>query len=512
LNIDAILTGFELIMTPVSLGLIFMSVLLGVVIGALPGLSSTMAVALLLPFTIGMEPVVAISMMAALYCAGTFGGSITAILINAPGAPPAVATALDGYPMAQRGEAGRALGIAAISSVCGGLLSLVAFIIAAPLLSKVALSFRPQEYFALTLFGLSMLAAISGKSAPRNLISGMFGVLVSVVGIHLVTGVERFTFGTNFLYDGIDFVPVLIGVFAIAELLKQADARDAAIERIKDVAIRLPGMEDMRRIWKTILRSSAIGTIVGILPAEGTTVAAIMGYNEAKRWSKTPEEFGKGCIEGVAGPEAANNAGTSGAMVPTLALGIPGSGTTAVILAALIMHGFRPGPFLMRETPEILYAIFIAMLIANFAFLFIGLAGAKVFSMITLIPRTFLWPAVFCFSIVGAYAYQQQMFDVWVMLISGLIGFVAMRHGFGPAPFVMGLVLGGLLEKNWSQSMIIFDSNWLLFFNSWIGNLFFALTALSLLSPVIGMLYRRARRRGQGATATAGRAPLPPGD
>ncbi|MEQ3749202.1 MAG: tripartite tricarboxylate transporter permease, partial [Celeribacter sp.] len=350
MNIDAILLGFELIMTPVSLGLIFMSVLLGVVIGALPGLSSTMAVALLLPFTIGMEPVVAISMMAALYCAGTFGGSITAILINAPGAPPAVATALDGYPMAQRGEAGRALGIAAISSVSGGLLSLVAFIIAAPLLSKVALSFRPQEYFALTLFGLSMLAAISGKSAPRNLISGMFGVLISVVGIHLVTGVERFTFGTNFLYDGIDFVPVLIGVFAIAELLKQADARDAAIERIKDVAIRLPGMADLRRIWKTILRSSAIGTIVGILPAEGTTVAAIMGYNEAKRWSKTPEEFGKGSIEGVAGPEAANNAGTSGAMVPTLALGIPGSGTTAVILAALIMHGFRPGPFLMRET------------------------------------------------------------------------------------------------------------------------------------------------------------------
>lgn len=504
MNPDAILTGISLIMTPTSLGLILFSVVAGVMVGALPGLSSTMAVALLLPFTIGMDPIVAISMMSALYCAGTFGGSITAILINAPGAPPAVATALDGYPMAQKGEAGRALGIAAVSSVTGGLLSLIVFIIAAPLLAKVALSFRPQEYFALTLFGLSMLAAISGKSAPRNLIAGMFGVLVSMIGIHLVTGVERFTFGTSFLYDGIDFVPVLIGVFAIAELLKMAQSPDDELERVKKVAIKLPSLADFRKVWKTILRSTGIGTIVGILPAEGTTVAAIMGYNEAKRWSKTPEEFGKGCIEGVAGPEAANNAGTSGAMVPTLALGIPGSGTTAVILAALIMHGFRPGPFMMTENPQILYAIFTAMFIANLLFLFIGLAGAKFFSMITLVPRTFLWPSVFCFAVVGAYAYQQQMFDVWVMLISGLVGFVALRHGFGPAPFVMGLVLGYLLENNWSQAMIIFDSDWTMFFQSWIANFFFLLTVLSLASPFIGSAVKAVRGRGKVADSTMG--------
>lgn len=505
MDIDSIVTGVNLILTPTSLFLILFSVLIGVTIGALPGLSSTMAVALLLPFTLGMDPIVAISMMAALYSAGTFGGSITAILINAPGAPPAVATALDGYPLAQRGEAGRALGVAAISSVSGGLISLVIFIFAAPALAAVALSFRPQEYFALTLFGLSMLAAISGKSAPRNLISGMLGVLVSVIGIHLVTGVERFTFGTTWLYDGIDFIPVLIGVFAISEMLKQSRAPEEAIERVKKLAIKLPGRDDMRRIWVTILRSSGIGTIIGILPAEGTTVAAIMGYNEAKRWSKHPEEFGKGSIEGIAGPEAANNSGTSGAMVPTLALGIPGSGTTAVILAALIMHGFRPGPFLMRETPEILYAIFVAMLIANFAFLFIGLAGARVFSMITLIPRTFLWPSVFIFAVVGAYAYQQQMFDVWVMLIAGLVGFIGLRHGFGPAPFVMGLVLGDLLEKNWSQAMLIFDSQWTMFFHSWIANLFFLLTALSLSSPIVGPWLRsKWRSRAKGAAQESG--------
>lgn len=485
MDISAILTGVELIVSPMSMLLIFVSVVIGVLVGALPGLSSSMAVALLLPFTIGLNPVLAISMMAALYCAGTFGGSITAILINTPGAPPAVATSFDGYPLAQRGEAGRALGMAAVASVIGGMFSLVVFIIAAPLLAAIALKFRPQEYFALTLFGLSMLAAISGKSALRNMISGALGVLVSTVGIALVTGIERFTFGLPVLYDGIDFVPVLIGIFAISELLSQSQAVDRAKERIRSVALRLPSREDFRRCRATIARSSVIGTLIGILPAEGTTVAAIMGYNEAKRWSKNKEEFGKGAIEGVAGPEAANNAGTGGAMVPTLALGIPGSGTTAIILAALMMHGLRPGPYLMRETPEFLYAIFTAMLIANFMFLFVGLAGVKLFSLITLIPRTFLWPAVFVFALIGAYAYRQAPIDVWVMLISGIIGFFGLRHGFGPAPFVMGLVLGGLLEKSWSQAMIIFDGNWLLFFQSPISNLFFVLAALSLLGPFI---------------------------
>jgi putative tricarboxylic transport membrane protein len=482
---EAILAGIGLILDPLGIALIFLSVVIGVVIGALPGLSSTMAVALLLPFTIGLEPALAISMMAALYCAGTFGGSITAILINTPGAPPAVATALDGYPMAQRGEAGRALGMAAVASVIGGVFSLLVFIVAAPLLAAIALKFRPQEYFALTLFGLSMLAAISGRSALRNLIAGVAGLLVSTVGIHLVTGVERFTFGSTGMYDGIDFVPVLIGLFAIGEMLNQSQILDVVHERVRTVAVRLPSRADFRRCWGTILRSCGIGTFIGILPAEGTTVAAIMGYNEAKRWSKNKHEFGHGAIEGIAGPEAANNAGTGGAMVPTLALGIPGSGTTAIILAALMMHGLRPGPFLLRETPEFMYAIFTAMLLANFMFLAIGLPGAKLFALITLIPRTFLWPSVFVLSMVGAYAYRQTMFDVWVMLIAGLIGFVALRHGFGPAPFVMGLVLGGLVERSWSQAMIIFDSAWWRFFESPICNLFFALTALSLLGPYL---------------------------
>ncbi len=492
---DAMIQGLVLIADPFNILLVFCGVLVGVMVGALPGLSSPMAVALLLPFTVGLEPIPAIAMLASLYCAGTFGGSITAILINAPGAPPAVATAFDGYPMAKRGEAGRALGLAAVSSVAGGVFSLLVFLVATPLLAKIALSFQPPEYFALAVFALSMLASISGKSSIRNLIAGAAGVLIGTIGIHLTTGVERFTFGFSELTDGIHFVPVLIGLFAMGELLSQSQALDVVVERISSLVIRLPGRDDLNKVKGTILRSSLIGTFIGILPAEGSTVAAIMGYNEAKRFSKHKEEFGHGAVEGIAGPEAANNAAAGGAMVPTLALGIPGSGTTAIILAALIMHGFRPGPYLMNQTPHFIYAIFGAMLMANFMFLAIGLAGAKVFSRITLIPRTLLWPSVFVFSMIGAYSFSSSLFDVWVMLVSGILGFVMLRHGFGPAPFVMGLILGGLVEEKLSQSMIIFDNNWLMFLERPIVLLFFALTLISLFWPYISRAIQRIASR-----------------
>jgi len=485
------LQGLSLLADPFNILMIFIAVLIGVCVGALPGLSSPMAIALLLPFSLSLEPVPAIAMMAALYCAGTFGGSITAILINAPGAPPAVATAFDGYPMAQRGEAGRALGLAAVSSVTGGIFSLIIFLFAAPLLAKVALSFRPQEYFALAIFALSMLATISGKSSIRNLISGAFGVLLGTVGIHLTTGVERFTFGFNDLTEGISFIPVLIGLFAMGELLNQSQSLGKAYDRITSIVVKLPSMRELIELKGTILRSCCLGTFIGILPAEGSTVAAIMGYNEAKRFSKKKEEFGTGTPEGIVGPEAANNAATGGAMVPTLALGIPGSGSTAIILAALIMHGFRPGPHLIQNTPHFVYAIFGAMLLANIMFLVIGLSGAKLFARVTLIPRAFLWPSVFVFSLVGSYAFASSIFDVWTMLFAGIFGFVIARHGFGAAPLVMGLILGGLVEENLSRSMIIYDNNWLRFFESWIVDLFFALTVLNLTWPLIMKIRKR---------------------
>lgn len=418
-----------------------------------------MAVALLLPFSLYLEPIPAIALLSALYCAGTFGGSITAILINAPGAPPSVATAFDGYPMALKGEAGRALGMAAFASTTGGIFSVIVLLFAAPLLARVAYGFGPPEYFALAVFGLSMLSTIGGESPLKNLIGGCLGLMIATVGVDLTTGVDRFVFGVPELYDGIDFIPVLIGLFAITEILNQAGNLGAKLESIGVSASRLPTLDDFRKVKGTILRSSLIGTFVGVLPAEGSTLAAMIGYNEAKRWSKEPEMFGKGAIEGIAGPEAANNAATGGAMVPTLALGIPGSATAAVILGGLQVHGLRPGPFLFQEQPGLLYGIFFSMLLANVLFLVVGLAGAKLFARISLVPKTLLWPTVFVLCLVGAYGVEQSMVDVWVMLVAGLVGFVLKRHGFGPAPIIMGLVLGGLIETSLAQSMILFDQN-----------------------------------------------------
>ena len=483
---------------PLVIGLIVAGTVVGVVVGALPGLSSSMGVALLLPFSLYLEPIPAIALLSALYCAGTFGGSITAILINAPGAPPAVATAFDGYPMAVKGEAGRALGIAAVASVSGGILSVLVLLIAAPLLARVAYSFGPPEYFALGVFALSMLASISAEAPLKNLIGGCLGLLIATVGIDLTTGVERFTFGVPELVEGIQFIPVLIGLFAVTELLSQAQELDRKRIAVALSALKLPSLDDFRRVRSTILRSSGIGIFVGVLPAEGSTMAAMIGYNEAKRWSKTPEEFGKGTIEGVAGPEAANNAATGGAMVPTLALGIPGSATAAVILGGLQVQGLRPGPYLFEEQPGLLYGIFFAMLLANVLFLFIGLLGAKVFSRISLVPPTFLWPTVFALCFVGAYGLNQSIVDVWIMIISGLVGFVLKKNGFGPAPIIMGIVLGGLVETSLAQSMIIFDQQWTGFFSRPIALAFFTLAVVSLTGAQIRAVLARLLPRGNG--------------
>ncbi|WP_413616110.1 tripartite tricarboxylate transporter permease [Halomonas cupida] len=492
---EPILTGLSILADPIAIAVILLGTIIGVLVGALPGLSSSMAVALLLPFTIYLEPIPAISMLAALYCAGTFGGSITAILINAPGAPPAAATAFDGYPMAQNGEAGRALGMAAVSSVIGGILSLIVMVLAAPALARIAHSFGPPEYFALAIFGLSMLASISGKSPVKNLIGGALGLLIATVGVDLTTGVERFTFGIPQLYEGISFIPILIGLFAVAELLTQADVVDRAMDRITLKAIKLPSRDDFKKVWKTILRSSGIGTFIGILPAEGSTMASMIGYNEARRWSRHGDKFGTGEIEGIAGPEAANNAATGGSMVPTLALGIPGSATAAVILGGLQIHGIRPGSYLFENQPELLYSIFAAMLVANLVFLVFGLVGARLFSRISLIPRTFLWPTVFALCVVGAYGVNQSLVDVTIMLIAGFIGFWLKRYGFGAAPIIMGVVLGSLVENSLAQSLIIFDQDASRFLERPIALGFFLLAFLSIFAKPLSNGLKGLKRR-----------------
>ena len=480
---EPLFAGLYALMDPQLLVLLFAATLGGVIIGALPGLNATTGAALLLPFTITMDPIPAIAILTTIYCAATFAGAITAILINTPGTSASATTCLDGFPMAQRGEAGRALGMATVSSTIGRIISIVCLMMAAPLLARMAYNFAPPEYFALTVFGISMLATIGDGTPMKNIIAGALGVLLATVGKDLLTTVERFTFGFNELSEGIGFVPVMIGIFGISELLVQAERLQAERKLIQMKAIKLPSREDYRKVWKTVLRSSGIGTFIGILPAEGATVASMIGYNEARRWSRTPEEFGKGAIEGIAGSEAANNAATGGAMVPTLALGIPGSPTAAVILAGLMVHGLQPGPLMFTEQAEFAYAIFWAMLLVNVMFIAVGLFGAKIFARVTFVPVQILWPIVFTFSIVGAYALDQSMLDVYIALVSGIVGYFMRRFGYSVVPLAIGLILGGMLEKRLGQSLIMLDDQWWLMFTRPLSLLFFVLTVLALFGP-----------------------------
>lgn len=493
---EAILAMLSVFTDPYLLALIFVTTIFGVVIGALPGLGATTGAALLLPFTLTMEPVAAITVLTTIYVSATFAGAITAILINTPGTPAAAATCFDGFPLAQRGEAGRALGVAVIASTFGGIFSVIVLSIAAPLMARVAYEFRPPEYFALTLFGLSMLASISSGGAVRNLIGGLFGVWLATIGADQVTSVERFMFGNYNLYEGLNFIPVMIGLFAMSELLVQSNKLNQIVETVKMKAVQLPSMADYKKIWKTVLRSSGIGTFIGVLPAEGATVASMIGYSEAQRWSKTPEEFGKGSVEGVAGAEAANNAATGGAMVPTLVLGIPGSATTAVILVGLMVHGLRPGPYLFTEQVDKVYAIFGAMLVANIMFFVLGLRAAKLFARVSLVPRAVLWPIVFMLSLVGAYSLNQAMMDVALVLIFGFVGYFMRRFGFSVAPVAIGLILGKMVETNLQNSLKIFDGQWWMIFTQPLALFFIVLAVLGLMRPAISshLAKRKAQR------------------
>jgi putative tricarboxylic transport membrane protein len=495
---DAILAGFATAFEPANFLLILLGLLMGTVIGILPGIGATMATALLLPFTMVMDPIPALAMLLSLYCANAYAGAISAILVNVPGSSSAVVTCLDGYPLAKKGQAGRALGVATVAGAIAGMFSIIVFISTAPVLARVAYHFGPPEYFALTVFALSMVASISDESSSKNLLSAAFGILVATVGIDFATGTERFTFGSPILSGGFATVPVLIGLFAITELLQQIHLKDIVAERITLSTMKLPTRADYKRIWRAIVAGSGIGTFIGVLPAEGGTVASIISYNEVRRWSKNRDEFGKGAIEGVAAAEAANNAAVGGALVPTLALGIPGSAVTAVILVGLSAQGVRPGPYLFEHQSDFIYAIFAIMMIANFAWLIMGLLGAKVFSLLTLVPSAILWPSVFVLSVVGAYSLEQNLLDVGVMLSFGILGYVMRRFGFSVVPMAMGLILGDTIETALKQSMLIFHNEWTMFFDRPIALAFFALALLGVFSGNILNFVNKRRDRKSG--------------
>ncbi|MGY0400111.1 MAG: tripartite tricarboxylate transporter permease [Ostreibacterium sp.] len=477
------------------LAIILLASIAGILIGSLPGLNATTGVALILPFTITMDPIPAASVMLTIYCAATFAGAITAILINTPGTSASATTCLDGYPLAQRGQAGKALGMAAVSSSVGGMISVICLMVAAPLLAKIAYEFAPPEYLTLTVFAISMLATIGEGSIYKNLIAGFLGLFISTIGINPLTLTDRYTFGVPEFRDGISIVPVMIGLFGIAELLVQASNTKVERKLIKMKKILLPSCQDYKKTWKTILRSSGLGTFIGILPAEGATVASIVGYNEAKRWSKTPEEFGHGALEGIAGSESANNAATGGSMVPSLALGIPGSPTAAVILAGLMIHGINPGPNLFTENGNVVYTLFWTMLFANIVFCILGMVGAKFFARITFIPMPILWPIVFGFSIIGAYSINQSIDDIYIALFFGVMGYFMRMFGFSVIPMTIGLILGSVLEIRLGQSILMLDGDLWLILTRPISLFFIGCTVLVFSIPSYQYFSRSKNKR-----------------
>lgn len=474
--------------------------LFGILVGVMPGLSSVMGMSIMLPFALQVGGMGSVLMMLGIYCGAIYGGSITAILLNTPGTANSAATCLDGHPMAiKMGQPGRALSISTTSSLCGGLLSAVVLLFTAPMLSKVALKFGTAEYFALGIFGLSIVTSVSSKSIIKGIMGAVLGLFLSTIGMDKINGSARFTFDTVYLLGGISFVPVLIGLFAFSQGLVNIEEYDKnsiiekATSRIKGV---FPNKKDMRLVMPTILRSSVIGSLIGIIPGTGGDIASWLGYNEAKRWSKHPEEFGKGSPEGIAAPEAANNAVTGGALVPLLTLGIPGDAATAIMLGALMMLGITPGPLLFQEQTDKVYIIIIGLFVANLIMGFWGYAGVRLFSKIADIPKWIMTPIIFVFCIVGTYALNHTIGDVVVMLVSGIIGFVLLKLDFAIPPIILGMILGGTIENNFRRSLIISSGSLSIFFASPISCALLIIAVASVFYPVVmPVILRRLRKR-----------------
>lgn len=462
--LDVLLEAFaKVILNPINFFFIFIGVVSGIIVGALPGLTATMGVALLIPFTFGLDPVQGLIMLVGLFSGGIYGGTISAILIGVPGTPAAAATTLDGYVMGKKGLAGKAIGMATIASFCGGTIGALIMTFCSPQLAKIALKFGPPEFFALAFFGLGIIITISGKSILKGLISGFFGLMITMIGFDPLSGVPRLTFGSTELLGGVTFIPALIGLFGYSQVFKSIEkilTLPAIKSEVKDI---LPKWREVRSLFKTIVKSSLIGAFIGAVPGTGCDVAAFVSYGEARRSSKNPEKFGTGILEGVAAPETGNNAATGGAMIPMLTLGVPGDAVTAVLMGALTIHGFQPGPLLFKDHPEVVYPVFAGMILAQFVMLLVGLGGVRFFASLINIDRRILTPIIFFLCVVGSYVMRFSFFDVGVSLIIGIIAYFMNYYGFPGSPILLALILGPMVEQNLRRSLLISHGDPLIF-------------------------------------------------
>ncbi len=478
--------GFQVALSWQNLLFCLIGVTYGTLIGVLPGIGPVVGVSILIPVTFGLNATTAIITMAGIYYGAMYGGSTTSILINVPGESASVMTCLDGYQMARKGRAGPALGMAALASFIAGTFSVVMLSFVAPPLARAALSFGPPEYFALTFMGLTLVTNLAGESVVKGLMSALLGLLTACVGVDAVSGEERFTFGTLALLDGIDFIGVAVGLFAVSEVLCNLEVSMEQVFIKAKLGLRslFPNWQDWKDSWWPMWRSTVMAFCLGNLPGAGATIASFMAYAMEKKLSKRPEKFGTGVIEGVAAPEAANNAAAGGAMVPLFALGIPSSGTSAVLLGALLVHGLRPGPLLFQSHPDFVWGVIASMYIGNVMLLVLNLPMVGLWASMLRVPYKYLMPFIVTIAAVGVYATDNNVTDMWIMFAFGIIGYLMRKLKFPAAPVVLGLVLGPMLERSLRQSLTLSHGDVSIFFTRPISAVLAAIAILSLIAPL----------------------------
>ncbi len=479
-------------------------VTVGICIGSLPGLTATMGVALLLPITFGMEPVTGILLLVGVYFGGMYGGSIAAILLNTPGTPSAAATALDGYPLAKQGYAQKALTVSTISSAIGGIISVIVLILVAPQLAVFALEFSAPETFALAVFGMSVISGVAGKSLVKGFMMMFIGLLVCSIGLDPVGGFPRFTLGSTQLISGINFIAAMIGLFALSEafsIFEESFQKGTIVQTLKKAKLK---WREFKGLIFTIIRSAGLGTFIGMIPGAGGDIACFVAYNEAKRFAKKGDKFGEGELKGVAAPESANNATTGGAMIPLLTLGIPGDAVTAVMLGALMVQGLQPGPLLFQTNSELVYTLFVGMLLANVLILIIGLIAIRFVIKVLTVPKMIVAAIIVVLCVIGAYALGNNMFDVWVMAIFGIIGFFMKKYEYPASPIILALILGPMMESNFRRSLLMSEGDLFIFFSRPISAVLLILAILTLFTPLIKDYYTKKREARSNSTDLAG--------
>ena len=481
-----LLQGFALALQPVNLFWCFVGVFLGTIVGIMPGLGPPATIAMLLPLTFLMSPASAMIMLAGIYYGAKYGGSTTSILLNVPGESASVVTCLDGYQMARKGRAGAALGIAAIASFIAGTVGVLGLMLVAPPLARFALAFSSPEYFGLMALGLAMVVLLAGRSMVKALLAMLLGLWLAGIGTDLFSSESRFTFGSLELLSGIDFVVVAIGVFAIGEVLANMEEATPAepLPIPKGLRNLLPTLQDLKDCRFAFAQGSVLGFVIGVLPGAGSTIASFISYGVEKAFSRRREQFGTGVVEGVAAPEGANNSETGGALVPLLTLGIPGSGTTAILLAALVLWGFKPGPLFIADNPSLFWSLVASMYIGNFMLLVLNLPLVPIFAQVLRAPAYVLFPIILGVSIVGVYTTSSSMFDVACLAAFGLLGYLMRKLDYPSAPLILGLVLGGAMERALRQSLMMSDGSLTILVARPISAVMLSLALLILLIPV----------------------------